>query len=623
MKNIRIFRISLLLATALTVGSCEKALDTEPFDKISEDVVWSTKANAETFIFSTYGIMNNLAGGPSTDARTTNLLAFDGEYNGPATVFNERVDRNADYGFNNWGAIRRCNMIITKVAKSPGISEEDKKALIAEGKFLRAMSYYSVARNIGRIVWIDRVLGPDDDMMLPSTGSPAESYEHIIKDLEDAVKDLPATKDRGRANKYTAAAMLSEVCLQALAYQNYPQAPNIDASNPLLEKAIQYANLVINEGGYTLESDYGSMFNDINPNSSEIIFAIYRKAINTASHNTPMQNMVPNMSNDQIKRGNGSPLLNSQIRIFEAWVQHGPTQNLAQDYLVIDKANPNLALPWDQTSQYKEAVDEMASIPTSLIPQANGEASVQSGVIKPGSSETVWTLTNMGRDARWSASILSDSSAQFYGETLTMGVQGNASRWLKMNGYAYYQSLSNMYWRKGIYNNVSPRIYVGIPTDYHYVITRLGRVYLNLAEAYLLKGDLTNALAAFNQTRTVHGKLPASTAITIAEAWEDYKRERRVDLTLENDYYWSLLRWGRYGGAANHGNAPGGTIPELTEVPRVIDISKNRKAYSIVEGSFFGANNVRIFDPSRRYLMPIAQSYLDRNAAFGPQNPGW
>lgn len=206
---------------------------------------------------------------------------------------------------------------------------------------------------------------------------------------------------------------------------------------------------------------------------------------------------------------------------------------------------------------------------------------------------------------------------------MTTCIKGNATRWMKINGAAYYVSLSNMYWRKGMYNNVSPRIYVGIPTDYHYVDMRLGRVYLNLAEAYLLKGDLANALLNLNKTRVTHGKLPASTASSLAEAWTDYKRERRVDLVLENDYYWSLLRWGRYGGDANSGNASGAIIPELAETPKVMDIARNRKSFSIVEGPFYGSNNVRAFNPQRRYLFPIPQSLIDNNSSFGPQNTGW
>jgi hypothetical protein len=484
------------------------------------------------------------------------------------------------------------------------------------------MSYFSVARKIGRIVWIDKVLTPEDSLLLSSTANPTESYKYIIQDLEDAIQGLPTTHVAGRANKYTAAAMLTEVALEALAYKNYPNAPNISSSDPLLDKVIKNAQLVISQGGYSLESNYGSMFNDGNPQSPEIILGIYRSKINTTCDGTPMQLYTPNVSNDQINNYGGGPLLPSPIHIFEAWVQHGPTENMADAYLVIDKNDPTKALPWNQTSQFLNAIDQSVTIPVSTIPQANGETSVEHGVIKSGSSENIWTLTNTGRDARWQASIVSDSSL-LYGQLLTTTIKGNATRWMKINGFAYYLSLSNMYWRKGEYNNVSPRIYVGVPTDYHYVVTRLGRVYLNLAEAYLLKGDIANAEAAFNMTRTVHGQLPPSTATTLADAWTDYKRERRVDLVLENDYYWSLLRWGRYGGAANYGNPSGGAIPELTEVPRVMDISKNRQAFSIVQGSFFAQNNLRVFNNTRAYLFPIAQGYIDRNPKFGPQNPGW
>ncbi|AIM37955.1 hypothetical protein KO02_15590 [Sphingobacterium sp. ML3W] len=623
MKNNKITYISsTLLLIALSLSSCKDVLDTQPYDKIGEEVVWTNRANAETFIFSTYSIMENFNSGPATDAWTMNLISMDGTYNGAANVFNERLDRTSDMGFNNWASVRRCNLIIQNVGASAGISEEDKIELIAEAKFLRAMSYYHVARRIGRIVWIDKVLNPEDELLLSATKSPTESYAYIIKDLEEAVEGLPADKVSGRANKYVAAAMLTEVCLQALAYEGYPQTLTVAPSNPLLSKVIEYGELV-KSGGYQLQADYGAMFNDSDPNSNETIFAVYRKAINTSCASTPMQVMIPNLNNDNIKLSGGSPLLKSPIRIFEAWGDHGPSMDFTDDYLVIDQQDPQKAVRWNETSQYKKAVDEQASIAPTLIPKANGESEVKRGSIKSGQTETIWSLTNAARDARWNASILSDSSAVFYGETLTTDVKGNSGRWLKLNGHAYNTSLTNMYWRKGVYNNVNPRIYAGVPTDYHYVTTRLGRVYLNMAEAYLLQQNLPKAIELLNQTRVTHGQLPPAKMSDLATAWTDYKRERRVDLVLENDYYWSLLRWGRYGGNANHGVPSGGTIPELTTLPQVMDVSKDRKHYSVVSGAFFSSNNVREFDSSRRYLFPIAQSYLDRNPNFGIQNPGW
>ncbi|WP_051691849.1 RagB/SusD family nutrient uptake outer membrane protein [Pedobacter borealis] len=622
--------IIAVTASMLALNSCKKVLETEPFDKISEDVVWSTKANAETFIFSTYSIMGAYQGGQATDLRTANIMASgDGSWSNASPFVSESITRANDYGFNNWGAVRRCNLIIKKVAESPGISDADKKALIAEGKFLRAMSYYNIARTTGRIVWIDKVLTPDDELKLPSTANPTESYGFIIKDLEDAIVDLPTIKIAGRANKYVAASFLTEVCLQALAYKNYPAAPNVNASDPLLQKVIDNANLVINTGGYSLEADYGGMFNETKKTSPEIIFGIYRLAANTTVDGTPMQTMVPNLNNDRISRNGGSLFTNQNI--FEAWGTNFPTQNFTDDYLTIDKANPTLAVAWNKTSQYLANVDESATVPSTgtghnVIPRNTGETTIKSGRIIPGSTETIWSLANQNRDARWKATIWSDSTERIYGEQLTTTLHGNADRWMRITGIAPnpYVTLTNMYWKKGLYTNVNPRPYVGVPTDYHYVAMRLGRVYLNLAEAFLLKGDLANAVLNLNKTRVTHGQLPVSQATTMANAWTDYKRERRVDLVMENDFYYSLLRWGRYGGDANDGLASGKKIANLTEVMRVMDVSKDRKSFVTTTGPFGGfPYNNRQFDETRRYLLPIAQSYIDNNSKFGPQNPGW
>jgi len=620
-----------IITGLLALNSCKKVLDTLPTDRISPDIIWSSKANAETFIFSTYGIMNSFASGPGQDPYTTNIIA-QGGIGGANTVFSERpgLTNRSDYGFNNWSAVRRCNVIIKNVSESPGIADADKKELIAEAKFLRAMSYYNVARTIGRIVWIDKVLNENDEFLLPTTANPTESYNYIIKDLEDAIADLPSTKVSGRTNKYVAAAFLTEVCLQALAYKNYPAAPNVAANDPLLDKVIANAQLVIG-GGYTLETDYEGMFNETKSTSNEIIYGIYRKAINTTVSSTPMQNAMPNITADKINKFQGSPLFTKSVP-FECWPENFPAQNLTDDYLTIDKADPTKVVAWNQTSQYINAVDESVNVlvpfsrtgfPHDKTAKLNDETLVKMGRIKPGSTETIWTLTNENRDARWKASIISDST-RFYGELFTTGLRGNAARFLgEINGGDYAFTLSNMYWRKGIYTNVSPSYLNSVSTDYHFVCMRLGRVYLNLAEAYLLKGDVVNAVVNLNKTRVLHGQIPASTANNLTDAWKDYKRERRVELTEENDRYYSLLRWGRFGANANDGIAPGGTIAELTEPVRVMDISKDRKSFSIVTGPFRTSYNQRVFTPQRRYLFPVPQGMIDNNPKFLPQNPGW
>jgi len=138
----------------------------------------------------------------------------------------------------------------------------------------------------------------------------------------------------------------------------------------------------------------------------------------------------------------------------------------------------------------------------------------------------------------------------------------------------------------------------------------------------LKQNKIPEAVQAYNKTRTVHGGLPASTASDATDAWTDYKRERRVDLAKELDYYWSLLRWGKYGGEANHGAAPGGKIPELLEKPSTIEINVNRTGYRI-EVVDYGSADQRSFDETRRYLLPIPNSQIVRHGPGLDQNPGY
>ena len=89
-----------------------------------------------------------------------------------------------------------------------------------------------------------------------------------------------------------------------------------------------------------------------------------------------------------------------------------------------------------------------------------------------------------------------------YGGSASQGIRS------KEDG-GWYTTTTGYYWRKYTVL-VDPRVYVSNKINFHYVIARLGEMYMNLAEAYLLKGDVANAVTALNATRVKHGGLPAS-----------------------------------------------------------------------------------------------------------------
>lgn len=596
--------VPLLFCTAGVLQGCNDFLDTKPSESYSEELVWSSRSTAEAFILQTYNnVIPKYTDFKTEDCLTTNSVYV---YQGSPNAVRELVDRGWDFGFGDFGTVRRCNLIIEKVAASP-IDEKSKTELIAEGKMLRAMTYYYQAKHTGRVIWVDRVLTEEDDFNLGLTSTIKESYDYILKDLDDAIAGLPTESKAGRLNKNAALALKSEVCLTAAAYTG---------EKALFQQAIDAVDAI---QGYTLDSNYEGMFNQDGAYSSpEIILARYRSKDNNTCGNTLMQEMIPNQNNDAIKNFGCSPVMKTDF-IFECWMSHAPSQNLVDNYLVIDRLT-NQAVPWNESTQFKNSVNEvpvsdvadMAYDPKELV---NGKGYVS----KDGTKLNELVYGN--RDKRFYATIVYDSCL-FYGETITMCQKGNLNRCSRVgNPGTSHMPLTNYMWRKSIYN-VSPRPFVDVLTDYHYVVFRLGRVLMNKAEALLCQGKWQEAMNVINKTREVHGGLPASTATNLAEAWIDYKRERNVELPLESDYYWSLLRWGKYGQEANHGLAPTSVIPELNCPATFSEISKDRQRMFVGQVQF--TNDQREFR-TRRYLFPIPQGVINANPALSDadQNPEW
>ena len=600
--------------------SCN-VLDTEPFESYDEATVWGSKSTADAFVTGTmssvmYGYVN---GNQTTwEERTSNAV----HSNGGIGFVRETMDRySGDGGFGNFGTIRNCNLIIEKVTEytGKGLSEAEGKELVAKGKLLRALTYYQQARTMGRFVWVDRVLAPADTasngLMMPTTKTTTESYTYILNDLDAAIPDLPASVKSGELSRNMAYAFKSEIALQAAAYET-----DANKKKEWLKASIDAANAV---EGCSLASAYGNVFNETDRYSNEIIFAIYRDKANTNCEAiVPMQNVIPNTSNDGLQKNGCGPLFKTNGgQPFIGWLWWAPTQHLVDAYEVIDEATGN-GVAWNESSQFKNNVTVVeGSAPDWAIDQEKAEV-LYYGNVKGDKSISEIMYTN--RDARFYDTFVYDG-ATWWSEDIRLTVKGNL--WRKVNGgLGPHIGLTNYFWRKGVYH-VEPRLTNATPTNYHFVVTRYGRVLLNKAEAILWlagmgEGNYSEAVDICNQTRTVHGKLPAKQVNSLEEAWKFYKQERRCELPMENDYYWTLLRWGKHGGYANNGVAPGGKIAGFTEIPTYIEITNDRKSFYIGKVTH-GDNDIREFREDRRYLLPIPQGQIDRNPNLGPQNPGW
>lgn len=642
MKKYMNWGLACLLG-GLSLAACD-TMDTEDLESYSEELVWSTKANADAFVLNAYSdIIGLYTGRIASEGWTPNGCHFNGFSQNDFAA--ENIDRYYDAGFNKFGVLRKCNMIIEK-SQASSLSDSQKKELVAEGHLLRALVYFYQARTMGRFVPVNRVLATDDKeaFRTPVTSTVTESYKYVMDDFDAAIGGMPETSESGRMNKYAAYGFKSRACLQAYAYTG-------DAV--YLDQAVAAADAVINSGKYSVDEDYESMFLESGKYSNEIILGQYRLAENTTVGGiAELINVVPNVSDNNLKF-EGEYVCGPQFQMkngqtFIGWAFACPTQNLVDEYWVIDEKDGK-EKRWNETSQYKEnVVDDLANLKVgSYTYQPSGGAE-----ILPGACKASWTIpgqedldpTDKGqsilmagrvksdgnlteilyrnRDKRMDATVVRDS-VKWFDELVTLCCNGNL--WSNVSGTDAngHRTLSNYIWKKGVYN-VSPLLFAPNTTDYHYVILRLGEIYLNKAEALLLKGDISGAMEAMNVTHRQHGGMPAMSASSLTEAWKNYKRERRIELAWENDYYWSLLRWGKIGGDANNGKPAGSVIDDLNSPVYKIQITKDRKRFYIQQIKTYRSWN-RNFS-ARRYLLPIPQGQLDTRAASGiidAQNEGW
>lgn len=130
-----------------------------------------------------------------------------------------------------------------------------KSRLIGETRFLRALSYFYLVRSFGDI--------PLQHVDITKRAPKEDVYAFIISDLDSAIAVLPqksqyAPEDLGRVTKGAARTLLAKVYLQL---ENWT-------------KALEYVNLVINTGEYSLEPNYVDIWKDSHENGVESIFEI-------------------------------------------------------------------------------------------------------------------------------------------------------------------------------------------------------------------------------------------------------------------------------------------------------------------------------------------------------------
>jgi len=621
MKKYKLIWILGLIVIGLT--SCKKFLDTQPYDKITGEQTWNSENLSTAFIYQIYqdvlasdSWLSGYAHNYSTRSESVTKNAMTGTLNSSYWSKDraELMTKNDDYGWLDYGLLWRIHTAMKNIQASATFSETYKKRALGELYFLRAAHYFIYAKLYGGLQVIDRELSPDENLQIPRK-SIKETYDFILSDLDKAVSSLPAVAERGRASSSAAYALSMRVALQAAAY--------VDGGTPnsaYYDKVITAGTtLGLNSSGSQL-SPYADLFRKYETAiaASENILIRERSKTNTSLYDIPMQYQ------GMWSTGKFSAYAKLHFPInvtMNFWGMDGgawPTQDLVDDYSVKDTDG---SLKYWENASY-----------------ATTGANVD---------QKMYFSDTKKRDLRFYATVAYDSCLYFNNQVRVFfrrdGNVSNANSKINEGSaaeYGYsagntenYNSSTGYSMIKYFYDQISSLPNPGDQKlDYCFSVLRYGEAYLNMAEAYLMKGDFENAKRYMVPTMVKHGGFDESKANSYlaslsGNVWgnslfEAYKRERNVEMVYENnDRYWSLLRWGmRTSGGVKNGEyaTSGFVIPALQGTLRGIRIARDGKTYS-----FFTDNNVvgeARFTP-KRYLLPINETFRLKSGIN--QNPGW
>lgn len=175
---------------------------------------------------------------------------------------------------NLFKSISRANVALRAVNSLDEKNFPNKKVRLAELRFLRAHSYFTMKILYKNIPIFDETATEEDILKTSNVLKNDDSWNKIAADFQFAIDNLPASQtELGRANKTAAQAYLAKLRL----YQAYEQDDNhkvVNINKTRLQEVVTLTQAVISSGKYALNADIADNFLPETENSKESIFAI-------------------------------------------------------------------------------------------------------------------------------------------------------------------------------------------------------------------------------------------------------------------------------------------------------------------------------------------------------------
>ena len=518
--------ILMLMLGATILGSCD--IERFPTYNMSDEQIKNDPAgNLDALLNGMYAQLKSWSdpmhrcgeyAGDNMVIRGSSTDAFFEFISYSRTPNNYRLQSFWDSGYK---AIAQASNIIDMVAE--GQSEAVDNSL-GECYYVRGMMYFYLCRAYGRPYYQapEKNLGvpivngtPDNilDLQLDDRATVQKTYGQAIGDLQKAEQLLTVNRGPAYASKAAAQAMLSRIYLyMSGTYEN----PNTEYA----QLAVDYANKVIANSDYELlPRDKFMEYNTIVPEDNpEAIFVVKRVASEYSGydHYYGIGGMYSNIG------GMGW----GEMYASEKYIQ------------LLNETGRN---DWRQAS--KKIVDARANFIEPTYTDDNKEVFRFVYVGSDGNKHYAQFDTKHTGDKV----SCTDKDGNSYGLTLVSAADEYYT--INYDGNTYQGMLDNYI----TVNREYPQFYIvkcsreGEDSQLHSpVISRLGEIYLNRAEAYAKLGKYDLALQDLNTIRNrsiVNGGYPAG-SLNAGNAFELIDKERQLELAYQAERSYDVYRNG-------------------------------------------------------------------------------
>lgn len=224
--KLKILYTLVITGLLFSTTACEEEfLDRYPEDAMSDATFFTKSSDFKTYVNGLYNSI--LGGGQITSGGENGTDNFLAESPGSSEM-RHSVSGTADETNGTWNGrydnIRKVNFMLSNIDKLE-VRDEEANQYIGEAHFIRAWHYFTLLQVFGGVPYIDTVLNTDSEELFKTRDSRNFIATKIIEDLDAAI-ELLNWKNKGfatapRINKESALAFKTRVALYEGSWEYY------------------------------------------------------------------------------------------------------------------------------------------------------------------------------------------------------------------------------------------------------------------------------------------------------------------------------------------------------------------------------------------------------------------